>query len=892
VSETNRAILLTWNPEKYNKGGSGTQDFSSGLHAGARERWNCNTTKANIGDRVYLIRLGIEPRGIVASGAITKEPFVDEDWADANKQRRYIEFQVDDVRESCVDGLLPMALLTAALPTQHWSTQTSGISIGEDMLPTLERLWHEGNKKHSLCQFADWHAEHNKQRTDKWRQSYRAVTDLARDIRAQKRAIDAEALRILWKEVSNGLASVAPGAMSGDDFDSNKRLLTSLTEMICTKPDADTMQRVLDKWNAAKEQGKISKIYRSVIRRVFAAAAPDRYTTIVNPKQCRELLNVLHVQFQLLPEKALADDWVSLSDDISACMRQAGLNPTQVLQNNIAMWRLVADAGAQVPDDATQDVDNETNNAVQAKPMTNSPLNQILYGPPGTGKTFATIDKALEILDPVFLAENCSNREALKTRFDQLANISQVRFVTFHQSFSYEDFVEGIRAETGDDQQLRYEVVDGIFKSLCESAISTVTQQDTAPIDIGNRRIWKMSIGNSQKDDDYLYDECIENGYTLLGWGNTIDFSGCSTREQIVERFAKHNKPASAEEYRVTAVMTFVNQVKRGDLMVITDGNLKFRAIGEVTGDYKLLPRTEQADGYHQSRAIKWLRVYSPSKPHDQLTKKRFMQKTLYELKPNTIDRALLGVLLKPESTSANNSAETTQSKVLIIDEINRGNISRIFGELITLIEPSKRAGADEALEITLPYSKEKFSVPQNVYLIGTMNTADRSLASLDIALRRRFTFVEMPPQPALLNDINIEGVNIGQLLRVMNERIELLLDRDHCLGHAYFMPLEADASLAKLAFIFSQQIVPLLQEYFFEDWERIAWVLNDQNKTDKTQRFVQKIEANLAALFGADTASNLQNTDRRFCINKDAFSNIASYRGILGNGGATGADA
>ncbi|MCC0297081.1 McrB family protein, partial [Pseudomonas aeruginosa] len=142
---------------------------------------------------------------------------------------------------------------------------------------------------------------------------------------------------------------------------------------------------------------------------------------------------------------------------------------------------------------------------------------------------------------------------------------------------------------------------------------------------------------------------------------------------------------------------------------------------------------------------------------------------------------------------AAGGADSNSTARVLIIDEINRGNVSRIFGELITLIEQSKRAGAEEALSVVLPYSKQRFSVPQNVYLIGTMNTADRSLAGLDIALRRRFEFREMPPRPELLDDVRIGGLNVGQLLRTMNQRIEVLLDRDHCLGHAYFIPLKTE---------------------------------------------------------------------------------------------------
>jgi 5-methylcytosine-specific restriction protein B len=241
------------------------------------------------------------------------------------------------------------------------------------------------------------------------------------------------------------------------------------------------------------------------------------------------------------------------------------------------------------------------------------------------------------------------------------------------------------------------------------------------------------------------------------------------------------------------------------------------------------------------------------------------------------------------------NASQSSLARVLIIDEINRGNISRIFGELITLIEPSKRVGASEALSITLPYSKKRFSVPSNVHLIGTMNTTDRSLAGLDIALRRRFTFKEMRSRPELLDGVSVEGIDVGQLMRTMNDRIEVLLDRDHCLGHAYFMPLKIqDEALKKLGDnkgltcadlkpIFSQQVLPLLQEYFFEDWERIAWVLNDQNKSDDNHKFILKASSNLDELFGNKVASALQNIDQRWHLNQQAFDDINSYRLILG---------
>jgi len=610
-------------------------------------------------------------------------------------------------------------------------------------------------------------------------------------------------------------------------------------------------------------------------------------------------------------------------------------------------------------------------------------LNQIFFGPPGTGKTYATIEATLEILDPEFLKANLSDRKILKARFDAFVAADHVKFVTFHQSFSYEDFVEGLRADTDEDGHLIYEVVDGIFKSLCSTpAAAKVTHQEPASTDISTSRVWKMSLGNTQGSDAYVYDDCLKGNFALLGYGDRIDFSGCKSREDVANRFASAGQPLPISAYAVKAVTDFVVRMKKGDLLVVTDGNTKFRAIGEVTGDYRCLSSEERDADYAQCRSVKWLRTYSPSLPYQQLTNVKFTQRTLYELAETATDKSKLSQLLdaqygsedltsptlfrkgesiggyvvtycssellelkKPNGnelpiglsllkkladhvrkneitlediaerrvfTKLSNVGTTLEpnlvngynnfmpalvervlkgppvveshafldtSRVLIIDEINRGNISRIFGELITLIEPSKRAGAPEALEVTLPYSKDRFSIPGNVHLIGTMNTADRSLATLDIALRRRFTFIEVPSNPSLLDEVEVEGVAIDELLDVMNQRIAALLDRDHCLGHAYFMPLKSRPTLERLESIFRQQILPLLQEYFFEDWQRIQWVLNDQRKAAEN-RFLLQPRQDLNTLFG-DLVTVNQNNER-WEINQAAFKNIEAYLGII----------
>ena len=235
---------------------------------------------------------------------------------------------------------------------------------------------------------------------------------------------------------------------------------------------------------------------------------------------------------------------------------------------------------------------------------------------------------------------------------------------------------------------------------------------------------------------------------------------------------------------------------------------------------------------------------------------------------------------------AANNfgiAKDNTKPYVFIIDEINRGNISKIFGELITLLEDTKRAGMKEALSVSLPYSDESFSVPANVYIVGTMNTADRSIAMMDTALRRRFRFIEMLPEPKILEGIKVGNIDIPAVLKTINKRITYLFDREHTIGHAFFTGLRGDnATIENLGRIFEKSIIPLLQEYFYEDYHKIQLVLGDNAKSSDKYKFIIADELKKDDNVFRGNVDDLDIPDKIYNINKQAFTNENSYLEII----------
>ncbi|EAI5318317.1 AAA family ATPase [Campylobacter jejuni] len=411
----------------------------------------------------------------------------------------------------------------------------------------------------------------------------------------------------------------------------------------------------------------------------------------------------------------------------------------------------------------------------------NIPLNQILYGPPGTGKTYHTIDKALEIL-----GENLENRDEKKAKFDEYVKNGQIVFTTFHQSYGYEEFVEGIKPRIDskeNSKEVEYEIKDGIFKELCKKALDN----------------YKVSL---LTQEEFVKSEDLENKIEIF-------------LDELVDQ------------------QKFIEKIQSGGFK-LEEYNEKYRIITDDTNAnlylnleiFKTL--LENKDKIINGRSIKQI---LNNKHRRQIDSYYFQLVKLFKER-------------EQDYKVDNNPSEKPELKpyIIIIDEINRGNVSKIFGELITLIEPSKRIGEKEELKVTLPYSGEKFGVPKNVYIIGTMNTADRSITSLDTALRRRFEFIEMMPDVSKLS-MDCEGINLQELLKAINTRIEYLLDREKTIGHAFFVSVE---NLEDLKKVFQNKIIPLLQEYFYNDYALINAVLNHNGmiKEDKKDdKYLQKIK-------------------------------------------------
>lgn len=484
-------------------------------------------------------------------------------------------------------------------------------------------------------------------------------------------------------------------------------------------------------------------------------------------------------------------------------------------------------------------VENNYENHKEIDKM-NIPLNQILYGPPGTGKTYNTVLKAMSIINNTDYKDVSEEQYfTLKTRFDELKQAGQIEFVTFHQSYSYEEFVEGIKPYipewgTIDNADVKYIGENGIFKEICKNARQIKTDKTSHKIDFSKTRIFKMSLGaNWENETEDIYNYCLTNNVVALGWGDDKDFSSCNTSEEF------RNLDST---WGAKAVEIFKNWIRVGDIILISNGNSNIKAIAQITGEYEY--HNDREIRYCQFRNVNWL-YNGDDIPVAKFYDKKLSQQAIYGFYnkdkegKDDYNSSINTNVLNEIITGNINSAEE-KPYILIIDEINRGDVSKIFGELITLIEEDKRIGNKYQMKTILPYSKESFGVPNNLYIIGTMNTADRSIALLDTALRRRFDFEEIMPRPELFGGKVVEGINLQTLLTRINERITNKYDRDHQIGHSYLMGVNTKEQLERA---YKNRILPLLNEYFYNESKTVAEILNCSEDELKTSDFISILD-------------------------------------------------
>ena len=500
----------------------------------------------------------------------------------------------------------------------------------------------------------------------------------------------------------------------------------------------------------------------------------------------------------ILPNKAPEySEYMSILDDIKAKMKKGVIKEK-------TFYELSANANNGTLDEAELTWYDDVVRIWERR------KNIVLYGAPGTGKTYDVPELAVRLCDPAFMAAEPS-REEIVSRYNQLKTEKRIAFTTFHQSLDYEDWIEGLRPDVNKNSQVTYKIVSGIFKKLCEEAERPVDKDKQVDIS-DNAVIWKISLQGARDND--VRRECMENNHIRIGWDGYGPVISDETDWSIYKGAGRQILDA------------YINKMKIGDIVMSCYSSQTIDAIGVVVGDYEF---DDSLPNYKRVRRVNWLVKNINENIVEMNDGKAMVQSSVYRLNSITLDN--VKSILEKYNTSSK-MEENDKAYVMVIDELNRGNVSKVFGELITLLEADKRKGRINAESVVLPYSKKGFHIPNTVYLIATMNTADRSLGSLDYAIRRRFAFIAEKPFGLEVDGFDEDFFEKVSSLFVKNfdeykesswdltmklEPADTLSEEykpeDVWIGHSYFLMQDEegnDNTTDRLQY----EIIPLLEEY------------------------------------------------------------------------------
>lgn len=761
--ESDKAWLLTWNTKgwAWPEYKSWSADTKAGItHS---EPWTCSSKKPKIGDEIFLMKTGNEPRGIIAHGYISKEAYdaehYDSDKASKGVKANHIDAEFDMILDYETDPIILQEDLKVKIPNQQWSPQSSGIEIKGPEFSELKKMWMELIGEKSAEEY--------------WPSLEEYDSGITKD---------------KWVELLND-----PDITFIENLRMFKMMLELGGESTCS--------------NLAEIYGGSAGSYNNW-GRIFGERVHKK-------TNCPLCVDGDHQRFYTIPfvgryviENGKRRYSWKLRNELEEALKKMDLSHVDITKEEVS--EIAYDK------------------------------NMILYGPPGTGKTYNSAIYAVAICNNKSVEEiKMLDYSEIMNEYNALKNAGRIAFTTFHQSYGYEEFIEGIKPVVNEEESnLGYVIESGVFKKFCENA--EIPEQEDVSF---SGTIWNVRSRANDSDIDFDYEEYLYK-YGVV----------------IVEDIEDYKRQCNC-----------LAKMAKGDLVVLGRDH-RISAVGVVTDDE---PQTVKIRQFNWRRNVRWI-FYGKSFSFTDigLPGKFFSNFAIAKskIKISNLQRII-------------NLSESTKPHVFIIDEINRGNISKIFGELITLIENTKRKGLDEAASAILPYSGESFSVPANVYILGTMNTADRSIALMDTALRRRFQFAEMMPDADVLRDIGadkVDDLDVAAMLEKINERITFLYDREHTIGHAFFTKLAKAPTLETLQSIFEKSVIPLLQEYFYEDYQKIQLVLGDNGKTDDMLKFIVDEEVEAKNIFKGNADDVIDLPEKKYRINKDAFANIESYKQIM----------